>query len=93
MLRRTSPELAHRANLGSARYGHEQTFAKAESERAEAYSKLRDELEATAKAFEIQMELQAPVAYWRARASQYRRTSRWAVLFLVVFAVASVIGL
>jgi hypothetical protein len=76
--------------LGAA---HEQAFSKAESERAEAYSKLRNELDATAKAFEIQMELQAPVAYWRARAGQYRRTSGWALSLLIIFAVASVGGL
>jgi len=72
---------------------HEEAFSKAEAERNEAYEKLRDALEATLKAFERRMELQAPVAYWRCRANQYRRTSSWALGFLLVFAVSSVYGL
>jgi hypothetical protein len=69
---------------------HEELFSKAEAERSEAYSKLRGDLEATATAFEIQMETQAPVAYWRKRACHYRRASRWALFFLLTFALCAV---
>lgn len=72
---------------------HEDLFSKAEAARSDSYEKLRSELESTQKAFEIQMELQAPVAYWRTRASQYRAGARWALTFLLLFAVSSVIGL
>ena len=91
----TSLENAHTITdaAQALRTAQEEGFSTAEAERAEAYSKLRNQLEATSKAFEIQMELQAPVAYWRARAGQYRRASGWSLGLLICFAVAAIAGL
>jgi hypothetical protein len=72
---------------------HSADFSKIQSERAEAFSKLRDNLEATTKAYEVRMELQAPVAYWRKRALQYRSLARRALSLLIIFTVAAVVGL
>jgi hypothetical protein len=90
-----SIERAETIETAAAKLGqtHEERFLAAEAERAESYSRLREQLDATLKAFEIQMELQAPVAYWKARARQYRRGSHWAIGFLVTFAIAAAVGL
>ncbi|WP_271618644.1 DUF6161 domain-containing protein [Bradyrhizobium sp. CCBAU 51745] len=72
---------------------HETAFTEAERARVEAFGVLRDELESTLKAFEIHMELQGPVTYWRKRAQQYRRGSNWALLFVLLFLIIAVAGL
>jgi hypothetical protein len=76
--------------LGAA---HEDAFTKSEADRAAQYEKLRTDLEATTRAFETRMELQAPVAYWRKRSREYRTASNWALFILIVFSVLSVLGL
>ena len=76
--------------LGNA---HEAAFTKAESERAEGYQKLHNELEATLRAFEVRMQLQAPVAYWRTRAREYRKAALWSLTILILFSAVSVVGL
>lgn len=76
--------------LGDA---HEAAFSKAESERAEGYKKLHAELEATLRTFEVRMQLQAPVAYWKKRAAEYRKAANWSLAILILFSMASVAGL
>ena len=76
--------------LGAA---HEAAFSKAESERAETYQRLQSELEATLRAFEVRMQLQAPVKYWKTRALEYRTAARWSLTVLILFSIASVTSL
>lgn len=69
---------------------HEAAFTKAESERADTYQRLQNELEATLRAFEVRMQLQAPVKYWKTRAAEYRKAAGWSLTILILFSIASV---
>ncbi|MDI1264818.1 MAG: DUF6161 domain-containing protein [bacterium] len=72
---------------------HEAAFTQAEADRVEKYHKLQSDLEATHRAYEVQMQLQAPVLYWRTRAAQYRKAAGWSLAVLILFSAASVSGL
>ncbi|NPU64419.1 hypothetical protein HL667_05360 [Bradyrhizobium sp. 83012] len=72
------------------RANHDTLFSNAETKREEQYSRLADDLKATTHAFNVQMELQAPVSYWKKRATSYRIASRWMLAFLTAYVGVSV---
>lgn len=75
----------------AVRFANEESFTSAETSRVEAFEKLREELEATLKAFEVRMELQSPVAYWKKRANQYKRASQVTLAILLIFSIGGVV--
>lgn len=62
-------------------------------EQQRQFSDLKNELEGTTRAYEVRMELEGPVRYWRTKSSLHRRRANIALTSLLAYSVASSVGL
>ena len=68
----------------------EKSQAYDEAERETQFSKLTDEMEGVKSAYELHMELQGPVLYWRGRGREHLKSAKNMGWILIVYSVVAI---
>ncbi|QHP70005.1 hypothetical protein EI171_23535 [Bradyrhizobium sp. LCT2] len=86
--RQTMSAIAEQAQ--AQRDGIQESTARATESNQATFEKLKSDLQGITAAYEIQMQLRGPVRYWQVRAAQHRKSSCYASIALVIFAIVAV---